>query len=339
MIVVMKPGATQEQIDHVIDLVRDYGLKEHPIYGTDRTVIAAIGDKRNVDKGAIENAPMVEKIVPILAPYKMASTEVKHEKSEIRIGPEQFPIGGQKVGVIAGPCAVESEDQLFRIAEAVRQCGGIGLRGGAYKPRTSPYSFQGLREEGLRLLSEARKRTGLAVVTEVVSVDTMDLVCEYADVLQIGARNMQHYPLLEAVGKATKPVLLKRGLASQLEEWLLAAEYVINAGNPNIILCERGIRAYEDYVRNTLPLAAVPELNQRTHLPVMVDPSHGTGHAHLVPPMCRAAVAAGADAIILEVHHDPEHAMSDGAQSITPAALAKLMPELRRIAEAIGREL
>jgi 3-deoxy-7-phosphoheptulonate synthase len=282
---------------------------------------------------------MVEKIVPILAPYKMASTEVKKHRSEILVGPEKFPLGGRKVGIVAGPCAVENADQIFRTAEAVRQAGCIGLRGGAYKPRTSPYSFQGLREEGLKLLSEARQRTGLAVFTEVVSVDTIDLVCEHADVLQIGARNMQHYALLEAVGKAEKPVLLKRGLSSQLDEWLLAAEYIINAGNPNVILCERGIRTYEEYVRNTLPLAAVPELHERTHLPVLVDPSHGTGHAHLIPAMCQAAVAAEADGLIVECHCDPEHAMSDGAQSITPATLARLVPTLKKIAQAVGRDL
>ncbi|NBB94888.1 MAG: 3-deoxy-7-phosphoheptulonate synthase [Planctomycetes bacterium] len=339
MIVVMKPGASKDQVQHVIDLVREYGLKEHPIVGTDRTVIACIGDKRAVDKGAIENAPMVEKIVPILAPYKMASTEVKQERSQIEIGPEKFPIGGPKVGIIAGPCAVENEAQIMQTAEAVKQAGCIGLRGGAYKPRTSPYSFQGLREEGLKLLAKARDATGLAVVTEVISVETMDLVCEHADVLQIGARNMQNYPLLEAAGEAGKPVLLKRGLSSTLNEWLLAAEYIINGGNKNVILCERGIRTYEDYCRNTLPLTAVPELNERTHLPVVVDPSHGTGHAHLVPAMCRAAVAAGADGLIVEVHHDPEHAMSDGAQSITPAAMVGLMPVLNRMATAIGRDM
>jgi 3-deoxy-7-phosphoheptulonate synthase len=339
MIVVMKPGASQDHIQHVIDLVREYGLKEHPIVGTDRTVIACIGDKRGVDKGAIENAPMVEKIVPILAPYKMASTEVKKERSQIEIGPRKFPIGGPTIGVIAGPCAVESEDQILRTAEAVKQTGCIGLRGGAYKPRTSPYSFQGMREEGLKLLSKARAATGLAIVTEVISVETMDIVCEHADVLQIGARNMQNYPLLEAAGEARKPVILKRGLSSTLNEWLLAAEYIINGGNHQVILCERGIRTYEDYCRNTLPLTAVPELNERTHLPVVVDPSHGTGHAHLVPAMCRASIAAGADGLLVEVHHDPEHAMSDGAQSITPAAMAGLMPVLKRIAVAIGREM
>ena len=339
MIVVMKPGATKEQVEHVIQLIRDYGLKEHPIYGTDRTVIAAIGDKRTLDKGAIENAPMVERVVPILAPYKMASTEAKKTKTEVLIGPERFPLGGRKVGMIAGPCSVESREQIFAVADAVKEAGGIGLRGGAYKPRTSPYSFQGLQHRGLKLLAEARERTGLAVVTEIVSVDKIDLVAEYADVLQIGARNMQHYALLKATGASERPVLLKRGLSSQLNEWLLAAEYIIKEGNPNVILCERGIRTYESYVRNTLPLAAVPELKEKTHLPIVVDPSHGTGHAHLVPAMCRAAVAAGADGLLVECHNDPEHALSDGAQSITPQTLADLMPVLKRIAEAIGRDL
>ena len=338
MIVVMKPGASADQVQHVVELVREFGLKESIITGTDRTVVAAIGDKRNVDKGAIENAPMVDKILSILAPYKMASTEVKSDRTQIEIGPDKFPIGGTKVGVIAGPCAVEGADSLFRVAEAVREAGAIGLRGGAYKPRTSPYSFQGMQEEGLKLLSEARKRTGLAIVTEVVSVETVELVAEHADVLQIGARNMQHYPLLEAVGKIDKPVLLKRGLSARLDEWLLAAEYIINGGNPNVILCERGIRTYEEYVRNTLPLAAVPALQSRTHLPIIVDPSHGTGHAYMVPSMCRAAVAAGADALIVECHTDPEHALSDGAQSITPKVLGEIMPVLDRIAHAIGRE-
>ncbi len=339
MIIVMKPGATKEQVQHVIDLVHDFGLKDHPIYGTDRTVIACIGDKRTVDKGAIENAPMVDRIVPILAPYKMASTEVKRTRTQIEIGPERFPIGGKRIGVIAGPCAVESRDQILRIAEAVRAAGCVGLRGGAYKPRTSPYSFQGMREEGLEILAEAREASGLAIVTEVISVQTVDVVAQFADVLQVGARNMQHYPLLEAVGKTNKPVLLKRGISSRIEEWLLAAEYIINAGNPHVILCERGIRTFEDYVRNTLPLSSVPELNDKTHLPVLVDPSHGTGHAFMVPAMSRAAVAAGADGLLVECHNDPEHATSDGAQSITPKTLAELLPVLRRIAQAIGRDL
>ena len=339
MIVVMRHGATKQQVQHVIDLVREYGLTEHVIYGTDRTVVACIGDKRMVDKGAIENAPMVERIVPILAPYKMASTEVKQTRTEVPIGPKAFPMGGRKIGIIAGPCAVEGRDQLLRTAEAVAAAGAVGLRGGAYKPRTSPYSFQGLREEGLRILHEARDLTGLAIVTEAVGLTELPPVAEVADVVQIGARNMQHFPLLEAAGRQAKPVLLKRGPSATLEEWLLAAEYVINAGNPRIILCERGIRTFEDYVRNTLPLAAVAELRERTHLPVLVDPSHGTGHAHLVPAMCRAAVAAGADGLLLEVHPDPEHALSDGAQSITPAAFGEVVAALKAITAAVGRDL
>ncbi len=339
MIVVMKPGATREQVQHVIALVNDFGLREHVIEGTDRTVVACIGDKRALDKSAIENAPMVERIVPILAPYKMASRETRTERTVVRIGPENFPVGGKRVGIIAGPCSVESREQVLRTAEAVAACGAIGLRGGAFKPRTSPYSFQGLGIEGLKILAEARDRTGLAIVTEVIGLEHIGPVAHYADVLQIGARNMQHYPLLEAVGKTNKPILLKRGISARLNEWLLAAEYIIDAGNPNVILCERGIRTYESYVRNTLPLAVVPELNDKTHLPVMVDPSHGTGHAHLVPAMCRAAVAAGADGLLIECHPDPVHAMSDGAQSLTPEALADVMEPLRRIARAIDRDL
>lgn len=339
MIVVMKPGASKENIQHVIDLVRDYGLKDHPIYGTDRTVIACIGDKRALDKGAIENAPMVESVVPILAPYKMASLEVKKERSQIAIGPNKFPIGGQKVGIIAGPCAVESREQILTTARAAKEAGCIGLRGGAYKPRTSPYSFQGLGIEGLKILAEASQETGLAVVTEVIGLEQVDAVTEYSDVLQIGARNMQHYPLLEAVGKTNKPVLLKRGMNATLEEFLLAAEYIINAGNKNVILCERGIRTFEKYVRNTLTLSIIPALRERTHLPIIIDPSHGTGHAHMVPSMCLAAIAAGADGLILECHPDPEHAASDGAQSITPKVLAELMVKLKRVAQAVDKDL
>ena len=339
MIIVMKPGATDEQVQHVIGLVHDFGLKDHPIYGTDRTVIACIGDKRAVDKGAIENAPMVEQIVPILAPYKMASTEVKQTRTEIPIGPKAFGIGGNKIGVIAGPCAVEGRDQLLRTADAVASAGAIGLRGGAYKPRTSPYSFQGMREEGLKILEEARDATGLAIVTEAIGIESLEAVAQASDVVQIGARNMQHYPLLEAAGKCGKPVMLKRGPSAHLDEWLLAAEYIINGGNNQVILCERGIRTFETYVRNTLPLSILPALRQRTHLPILIDPSHGTGHAYMVPSMCQAAVAAGADGLLLEVHHDPEHALSDGAQSLTPEALGELMHMLKRITKAIGRDM
>ena len=339
MIVVMKPDASKDNIQHVIDLVREYGLKDHPIYGTDRTVIACIGDKRAVDKGAIENAPMVESVVPILAPYKMASLEVKKDKTQIAIGPNKFPIGGTKVGIIAGPCAVESREQILNVARDAKTAGCIGLRGGAFKPRTSPYSFQGMGLEGLKILAEARDETGLAVVTEVIGLEQVDMCAEYSDVLQIGARNMQHYPLLEAVGKTDRPILLKRGMSATLDEFLLAAEYIINAGNPNVILCERGVRTFEKYVRNTLALSIIPALRDRTHLPIVIDPSHGTGHAHMVPAMCLAAVAAGADGLIIECHPDPEHAASDGAQSITPQLLADLMGKLKRVAQAVDRDL
>lgn len=339
MIVVMKPGATEQHIQHVVELVREFGMKEHLIFGTERTVIACIGDKRMVDKESIENAPMVERVVPILAPYKLASLEVRNTRTIVHIGPQGFPVGGQKVAVIAGPCAVEDRDQLLRTAEALARMGCVGLRGGSFKPRTSPYSFQGLGEQALKILAQARQMTGLAIVTEVTGLEQLDLCLQYADVLQIGARNMQHYPLLEAVGRTNRPVLLKRAMSAQLDELLLAAEYIISTGNPNVILCERGIRTFEQYVRNTLALAIVPALRVRTHLPVLVDPSHGTGHANLVPAMCRAAVAAGADGLIVECHPDPEHASSDGAQSITPQVLAGEMLILRAIAQAIGRQL
>lgn len=339
MIVVMKLGAGPEHIKQVVDLVHEFGLKDHIIVGTDRTVIACLGDKRAVEKDAIENSPMVEKVVPILAPYKMASLEVKQDKSQIAIGPQGFPLGGVKVGVIAGPCAVESREQLMQTAEAVKAAGCVGLRGGAFKPRTSPYAFQGMGLEGLKLLAEARDKTGLAIVTEVIGTEQVKLCAEYADVLQIGARNMQHYPLLEAVGKVKTPVLLKRGMSATLDEFLLAAEYIIHAGNPNVILCERGIRTFETYVRNTLPLAILPALRERTHLPVVIDPSHGTGHAKMVPSMSLAAVAAGADGVILECHPNPERATSDGAQSITPKTLAELMGRLGRVAQAVDRDI
>ena len=339
MIVVMRPGATDGHVQHVVDLVREYGLKEHIIHGTDRTVIACLGDKRMVDKGAIENAPMVERVVPILAPYKLASTEVKGTRTEVAIGPKGFPLGGRKIGVVAGPCSVESRDQFLRTAEMVAAAGAVGLRGGVYKPRTSPYSFQGLKEDGLKILAAARDATGLAVVTEVIAATDVPLVARYADVLQIGARNMQNYPLLEAAGAEGKPVLLKRGPSATLDELLLAAEYILNAGNPHVMLCERGIRTFETHTRFTLALAAVPWLHERTHLPVVVDPSHGTGHSNLVAPMAAAAIAAGADGLIVEVHPDPERALSDGYQSLNFEQFEALMELCRRVADALGRRI
>src|SRR5437879_1279509 len=285
MIVVMKPGASQRQIDHVIHEIELLGLRSHVIVGTERTVIAALGEKRDGAKQALETGAGVDKVVPILAPYKMASTEVKQERSVVAA--RGLKVGDNHVGVIAGPCSVESRKQILEIAHVVKEAGATGLRGGAFKPRTSPYSFQGMKEKGLQLLAEAREATGLAVVTEVMAADQLDLVVEYADVLQVGARNMQNYPLLEAVGESGLPILLKRGPSATMDEFLLAAEYILKTGNQQVMLRERGIRTFEDHTRCTLPLASVPSLPQKTHLPVVVDPSHGTGKARLMATMAR----------------------------------------------------
>jgi 3-deoxy-7-phosphoheptulonate synthase len=337
MIVVMKPGANQRQIDHVIDRIEQLGLRSHVIVGTERTVIAALGEKRDGAKQALETGDGVDKVVPILAPFKMASTEVKQERTEVAAN--GLKIGGNRIGVIAGPCSVESREQILEIAQIVREAGATGLRGGAFKPRTSPYSFQGMKEKGLELLAEARSKTGLSIVTEVMAPEHVKLVAGYADVLQVGARNMQNYPLLESVGESNLPVLLKRGPSATMEEFLLAAEYVLNQGNTQVMLCERGIRTFEDHTRFTLPLATVPFLHQTTHLPVVVDPSHGTGKASLVATMARAAVAAGADGLMVEVHPDPEKALSDGFQALTPPAFRQMMTECRQVAVAIGRDI
>jgi 3-deoxy-7-phosphoheptulonate synthase len=334
MIVVLKPGATQRQIDHVVESIEQLGLRSHVIVGTERTVIAALGEKRDGAKQALETGDGVEKVVPILAPYKMASTEVKPEPSVVKV--RDLVVGGGHIGVIAGPCSVESRQQILEIAQSVKEAGATGLRGGAFKPRTSPYSFQGLKEKGLELLAEARDATGLAIVTEIMATEHMPLVTRYADVLQVGARNMQNYPLLEAVGESGLPVLLKRGPSATMDEFLLAAEYILKTGNQRVMLCERGIRTFEDHTRFTLPLASVPFLKQTTHLPVVVDPSHGTGKASLVAAMARAAVAAGADGLILEVHPDPEKAMSDGYQALVPAAFRQMMVDCRKIATVLG---
>ncbi|MCA9176425.1 MAG: 3-deoxy-7-phosphoheptulonate synthase [Planctomycetales bacterium] len=334
MIVVMEKNATSEQVAHMVDRVQQLGLKAHVIEGTERTVIAAIGDKRETMRESLASGEGVAEVVPILAPYKVASREVKPEPTCVERG--SLKVGAGHLGVIAGPCSVESEEQIMESARAVKAAGATALRGGAFKPRTSPYSFQGLKEEGLRLLAAAREETGLAVVTEVMSTEDVELVANYADVLQIGARNMQNYRLLEAVGGVDRPVLLKRGASATMEELLLAAEYILNEGNPNVMLCERGIRTFESHTRFTLPLATVPYLQHKTHLPVVIDPSHGTGHAYLVPPMAAAAVAAGADGLIIEVHPSPEHAMSDGYQSLTPAQFAATMVRVRAVAQALA---
>src|ERR1700758_2269939 len=336
MIVVMKPGATQAQLDHIIERIEQLGLRSHVIVGTERTVVAALGEKRDGAKQALETGEGVEKVVPILAPYKMASTEVKQERTRIEV--RGLKVGDGRIGVIAGPCSVESREQILEIARAVKEAGARALRGGAFKPRTSPYSFQGLKEKGLQLLAEAREATGLAVVTEVMSKEQVELVGRYADILQIGARNMQNAPLLEAAGESGLPVLLKRGPSATMEEFLLAAEYILKTGNTRVMLCERGIRTFEDHTRFTLPLATVPYLQQTTHLPIVVDPSHGTGKASLVATMARAAVAAGADGLIIEVHPDPEKALSDGFQALPPQAFRQTVVDCRRVAEAIGRQ-
>ncbi len=337
MIVVMKPGSTQKQIDHIVELIAGLGLKSQLIVGTDRTVVCALGEKRDGAKQALETGDGVEKVVPILAPYKMASTEVRKAPTCVEV--LKLKVGAGTIGVIAGPCSVETREQILEVAHAVREAGATGLRGGAFKPRTSPYSFQGLKEKGLELLAEARAATGLAIVTEVMAPEHVPMVARYTDVLQVGARNMQNYPLLEAVGESGKTVLLKRGPSATMDEFLLAAEYILKTGNPNVMLCERGIRTFEDHTRFTLPLATVPYLHQTTHLPVVVDPSHGTGKASLVTPMAVASIAAGADGLILEVHPNPEKAMSDGYQSLTPAAFRELMAECRKIATALGRAM
>lgn len=333
MIVVMESGATQEQIDATVRRVESLGLKANVIVGTQRTVIAAIGEKREHFKESLESGDGVASVVPILAPYKMASREVRSEPSCVKV--LDFAAGDGHLGIVAGPCSVENEDQILQTARAVKKAGATGLRGGAFKPRTSPYSFQGLKEDGLKMLAAARDETGLAVFTEVMGTDDVDLVAKYADVLQVGARNMQNYRLLEAVGAAGKPVLLKRGPSATMDEFLLAAEYILNEGNHQVMLCERGIRTFEGHTRFTLPLASVPYLHRKTHLPVVIDPSHGTGHTYMVPDMAVAAVAAGADGLIIEVHPDPGSAMSDGYQTLNFEAFESTMRRCLAVFETL----
>lgn len=337
MIVVMRRDAKSEDVDHMIKQVESLGLKPTVLRGTERTVIAAIGDERNAPVGVLESGPGVDEVLPVLAPYKIASIETKSEPTVVRAG--SLTVGGGTLGVIAGPCSVESEEQIVAAARSIKKSGATALRGGAFKPRTSPYAFQGLKEEGLKLLAAARKETGLAVVTEVVAPEDVELVCEYADVLQIGARNMQNYRLLEAVGRTKTAVLLKRGPSATVEELLLAAEYILDGGNQQVMLCERGIRTFEAHTRFTLPLATVPYLHGKTHLPVVIDPSHGTGHTPLVAAMARAAIAAGADGIIVEVHPNPEKALSDGYQSMNFQQFDEMMATCRKIAAAMEMKM
>jgi 3-deoxy-7-phosphoheptulonate synthase len=337
MIIVMKENANEKDIDYVIGRASSLGFKTHISQNKGQKLISLLGDLQALSPSALAGLRGVERVVPLRHPFRLASRDFKPERTIIPIN--DYCIGGDQIIVMAGPCAVESKYQLMEAAQAVKQAGASMLRGGAFKPRTSPYSFQGLGEEGLKILAEARQATGLPIITEVMSPEQVPLVSSYADVLQVGARNIQNFNLLHAVGKSDKPVLLKRGMTSTVEELLLSAEYILSHGNQNVILCERGIRTFETYTRNTLDIEAVPLLKELTHLPVVVDPSHATGKASLVKSVSKAGVAAGADGLLIEVHPNPADALSDGHQSLTPRQFMELMEEVKLIAQAVGRSL
>jgi len=337
VLVVMRQDATAEQIRGVQVAIEARGYKAHPIPGAQRTAIGVTGNKGALEAPALEGLPGVLEVIPVTHAYKLVSREVKTENTIVRVG--TVPVGGSELVLVAGPCAVESVEQTLATARAVKAAGGHILRGGAFKPRTSPYSFQGLGEAGLRILAEAREATGLPVVSEAIDVESVDLVEKYADAIQVGARNMQNFSLLKRVGKARKPVVLKRGLSATLEEFLMSAEYILAEGNYDVILCERGVRTFSDFSRNTLDLSIVPAVKQISHLPILVDPSHGTGRRDKVAPLSRAAAAVGADGLMIEVHNDPDRALSDGPQSITPEMFEALVVDLRKIAPVIGRRL
>ncbi|MEX5284156.1 3-deoxy-7-phosphoheptulonate synthase [Selenomonas sputigena] len=336
MIIVMSPASTQENLERVEEKITKTGLKYHLSTGDDRTIVGVIGDKKLIAGLQMNSFDGVEKTVRITEKYKLVSREFKHEDTIIDVG--GLKIGAGHLTIMAGPCAVESMGQLMEAAECVKSCGAQFLRGGAFKPRTSPYDFQGLAEDGLKMLREAADKTGLKVVTEIVNINDVEIIEKYADMVQIGARNMQNFQLLKEIGRARVPVLLKRGLSATISEWLNAAEYIMAGGNEKVVLCERGIRTYETYTRNTLDLSAVAAVKELSHLPVIVDPSHGTGRWQMVPSMSRAAIAAGADGLIIEVHPHPEIALSDGDQSLTPENFRKTMEEVRSIARFMGRE-
>ncbi|MBM4056130.1 MAG: 3-deoxy-7-phosphoheptulonate synthase [Planctomycetes bacterium] len=338
MIIVMKVGSTKEDVNHVLKEIEKTGLKGVLLQGTNRNVIAVIGDERILPQDFWEVMPGVEKTVPILAPYKLASKEGRDFNTIIHL-PNGKTIGGEKIAVIAGPCAIESKEQIVEIAKRVKDAGATAIRGGAFKPRSNPYSFQGLMEEGLIHMAHARDVTGLPIVTEVLTPEHVKLVSKYSDILQIGTRNMQNFLLLRAVGEAGKPVILKRGMSATHDEFLLAAEYVLSQNNPNVILCERGIRTFETYTRFTLTLSIVPMLKEMTHLPVIVDPSHGTGKRSLVNPMSKGSIAVGADGLIIETHPDPEKSFVDGPQTIDLNSFAQLMREMKPVAKAVGRDI
>jgi len=334
MLIVMKPDASEHDIKEVERVINELGYRPHTMPGATRTAIGVTGNPGQVDITPFENMPGVAEAIRVTKPYKLVTLDLRHDKSVIRVG--DASIGGDELAIIAGPCAVESREQIFAVAEAVKRSGARFFRGGAFKPRTSPYAFQGLGEEGLKLLAEVREAFGLKIVTEAVDGASADLVDKYADVFQVGARNMQNFSLLKRAGRSRLPVLLKRGLSATVDEWLLAAEYIMAEGNYNVILCERGIRTFAQHTRNTLDLAAVPAVQRISHLPVVIDPSHGTGKNHMVTPLARAGVAVGADGLIIEVHNQPERALSDGAQSLTLEQYEQLVHEVRAIHEVIA---
>ena len=337
MLVVMQAQATEEQVRAVCQKIEALGYRAHSMPGAQRTAIGITGNQGEVESGTLEEMPGVQEVIRVSKPYKLVSRDTKPDNTVIKFPGTRVTIGGRDLAIIAGPCAIESRDQAFKIAERVARAGAQFFRGGAYKPRTSPYSFQGLGEEGLKIMAEIRDRFGLLIVTEAVDYESLDLVDQYADVIQIGARNMQNFSLLKRAGRARKPVLLKRGLSATLEEFLMAAEYVMSEGNYNIVLCERGVRTFADHTRNTLDLSIVPAVQRLSHLPIIVDPSHGTGKRNKVTPLSRAAVAVGADGLIVEVHHDPDRALSDGMQSLFPDQFDALMAQVRQIATVLGR--
>ena len=339
MLVVMKAQATPEQIQAVCEAIERLGYRAHPIPGAQRTSIGITGNQGEVDRGNLEELSGVAEVIRVSKAYKLASRDVKEEDTVIRFAGTDSAIGGRNLAIIAGPCSIESREQAFAIAEQVAASGAQFFRGGAYKPRTSPYAFQGLGVEALRIMADIRSRFGLRIVTEAIDNETLDLVAEWADVVQIGARNMQNFSLLKRAGQLRKPVLIKRGLSATLEEFLMAAEYVMSEGNYEVILCERGVRTFADHARNTLDLSIIPAVQRLSHLPILVDPSHGTGKRDSVLPMARAAVASGADGILVEVHDHPEKALSDGPQSIYPSQFATMMNELEQIAPVVGRNL
>ena len=337
MLIVMDAAATAEDVRRVVQTVESLGLAAHPIPGTQRTAIGITGNRGAVEPAAFENLPGVAEVIPVSAPYKLVSREAKKENTVVSVG--GVPVGGKRLAVVAGPCAIESEAQAMETAHIVRGAGAMLYRGGSYKPRTSPYSFQGLGEAGLKILAKVRRETGLPVVTEVLDTETAELVAEHADCLQVGARNMQNFSLLRRLGRLGKPVLLKRGMSATIEELLLCAEYLLAEGNYQVILCERGVRTFADHTRNTLDLSAVPYVQRISHLPILVDPSHGTGKRQKVIPLSRAAVAVGADGLLIEVHPHPEQALSDGPQALLPDMFVELMRQVRQLAPVVGREV